>query len=238
MSRAADTRPHPSTPATFPHDIRQLRALIPGLLPAPDLDTPPGSDNDLFCLAAFRSKLVEISSPAAHGALTVAVHLTLEAQLAGENAAWIAARTGFFFPPDASACGIDLDALPVVAAPDPLAAGRAASHLLRSEAFGLIVLDLGSPARGGPSLPQPLLSRLVGLAQKAGTALVILTDKTPGDESLGSIVGLHLFARRTPAGTSPDGQPLFRLTLEAAKDKRRGPGWHEQRTLLAPPDLE
>ena len=224
-------RPAPTPPLC---DLGQLRALIPGLLPASGPETLV-ADNDLFGLAAFRGRVIEISAPPTIGCLTVALHLLLEAQLAGENTAWIAGRPGGFFAPDAATCGIDLAALPVVMAPDPLAAGRAASHLLRAGAFGAIVLDLG----GGPvTLPQPLLSRLVGLAQKAGTALIVLTDKASGDESLGSIIGLHIFVRRLAAGVAPDGQPLFQLSLEAAKDKRRGPGWFEQRMLPAPPELE
>jgi hypothetical protein len=209
--------------------------LIPGLLPAIGPETLV-ADNDLFGLAAFRGRVIEISAPPAVGCLTVALHLLLEAQMAGENTAWIAGAPGSFFAPDAAACGIDLAALPVVLAPDPLAAGRAASHLLRAGAFGAVVLDLTGPT--AVTLPQPLLSRLVGLAQKAGTALVALTDKAPGDESLGSIIGLHIFVRRVAAGVASDGQPLFQLSLEAAKDKRRGPGWLEQRTLLAPAELE
>jgi len=216
--------------------LHALRALIPGLLPSDHGDLAP--DNDLFCLPAFRGKLVEISATAHQGALSAAAHLLLDAQLAGENCAYITLAATFFYAPDAAALGLDLAALPVITAPDPLMAGRAASHLLRSQAFGVVVIDLTSALPRAAQLPQPLLSRLVGLAKKADSALIILTDKAQGSESLGSIVGLHLSIRRAPAPPDDSGQPRFTLTVEATKDKRRGPGWTQRLTLPAPPELE
>ena len=167
-------------------------------------------------LPELEGRLVEISGEGASAALTCAFGLVVEAQGRGENAAWISARRDGFFPPDAAAGGVDLGALPVVSTAGVLAAGRAASHLLRSGAFGLVVLDLGE----GAELPAPLLSRLTGLAQRHGAVLLALTDKGGETPSLGSLVSLRAEARREelPGGGG------FRCELVILKDKRRGPG--------------
>jgi recombination protein RecA len=221
--------------------LSALRALFPSAM----AEAAPAADNALFTLGALRGKVAELSARGAQaGALTVALGLLHEAQLEGANVAWIAAsgpsEAAAFFPPDAAAMGLDLAALPCVRAPDPRAAGRAASHLLRAGAFAAVVLDLrATPASGAPLLPQALLARLVGLAQKADAALLVLTDKAPGDESLGSIVGLHVTLCCDAVRGAPGAAPRhFQLSLAAAKDKRRGPGWSERRLFAAPPDLD
>jgi recombination protein RecA len=254
--------------------LSALRALFPSAIAS----AAPAADNALFTLGALRGKVAELSARGVQaGALTIALGLLHEAQLEGANVAWIAASgpsaAGSFFPPDAAAMGLDLAALPFIRAPDPRAAGRAASHLLRAGAFAAVVLDLRASSAGprspppapewpaGPScvarrpgsagevggaasaspqlLPQALLARLVGLAQKSDAALLVLTDKAPDDESLGSIVGLHVAIRCTPVRSHPAGPPRhFQLALSAAKDKRRGPGWSERRIFAAPADLD
>jgi recombination protein RecA len=260
-------------------NLTALRALFPAPGPALEGLAPSGpaaaADNALFTLAGLRGKTVELSAPLRQaGSLTLALGLLLEAQLEGANCAWItassppptggpggarsvSARAGAqvheastFFPPDAAALGLDLAALPVVRAPDPRAAGRAASHLLRSLAVAAVVLDLrGAGPATSPTLPQALLARLIGLAQRSDAALLILTAKAPDAESLGSILGLQLAVRCTrlapparliPAnddGLAPE-PPRFVVQLTATKDKRRGPGWSERRAFAAPPDLE
>lgn len=213
--------------------LEALRLALPGLLDGAGEEVL--ADNDLLSLEALRGKLVELSTPNHGGALTIAMHLLLDAQLEGEGSAFVSVGGTTFFPPDAAAIGVDLAALPVITAPDPLQAGRAVSHLLRSGAFGLIVFDLSEAAA---TLPQPLLSRLVGLAKRAGTVLLILTSKGDGAPSLGSIVGLHLEVTRTflpPEG--PFERPRVELTVRAVKDKRRGPGWAQRVVHPAPPEL-
>lgn len=246
------------TPAAAPRSggerLEALRLALPGLLEGTAGEVL--ADNDLLTLEALRGKLVELSTPNHGGALTIAMHLLLDAQLEGEGAAFVSVGGATFFPPDAAAIGLDLAALPVVTADDPLRAGRAVSHLLRSGAFGLIVFDLAEVGAGvlGPrggraapspgavsagALPQPLLSRLVGLAKRAGTALLVLTSKESGAPSLGSIVGLHLEVTR--ALLPPNGayaRPRVELAVRALKDKRRGPGWAQRVVHPAPPELE
>jgi recombination protein RecA len=176
-------------------------------------------------LADLAGRVVQISGAADSAALTAAAGLVLEAQRAAEPVAWIA-RGAPFFPPDLDEAGVDLEALAVVLAPGPIApALRAADHLLRAGAFGLLVLDLGA-AHG---LPLPAQTRLAGLAQRHASALLCLTEAA---RSLGSLVSLHLVARRLRLG---DGR--FGVLLRAAKDKRRGPGWSALEVCRGPAGL-
>jgi recombination protein RecA len=96
-------------------------------------------------------------------------------------------------------------------------AGRAADVLLRSGAFGLVVLDLGT----GAAMPTPLQGRLVQLALKHDAAVVCLTEKQPAEASLGSLVSLR---GQTVRRRSRDGH-RFTCGITTLKDKRRGPGW-------------
>lgn len=179
-----------------------------------------------FKLQALAGRLVELSGAGASAVLTVAMQLVWEAQCHGENVAWVGVGGSTFFAPDAARGGIDLAALPVVMAPEVLAAGRAVSHLLRSGAFGLVVLDLAGLTVGKEiDLPMPLLSRLNGLAQKHGSVLVVLTAKEAGEASLGSLVSLHASVRRDEGESA---------VVHVTKDKRHGPGWSQRATFHGP----
>ncbi len=203
-------------------------------------------------------RLTELSGLGATASLSATTALVLEAQARGEPAAWIGLPSASFFPPDLDDAGVDLDALVVVRAPDVTALVRAADRLLRSAAFGLIVLDLvaratgpGVPAGGGAGvrgagagpgagaiapgpveIPAAVQGRLVGLAQRHDAAIVVLTEKPADAASLGSMVSLRLEAvRERQAGGG------WRLAMRALKDKRRGPGWSEAAEVLGPAGL-
>lgn len=208
--------------------------------------TPP-SPRARFTLEVLAGRFVELSGQGASAVLSVAVRLLLEAQRQGRNTAWVSLdpsrgprrRPTPFHAPDVAEAGVDLAALPVVLAPGPLEAGRAASHLLRSGAFALVVLDLVS-ALEGPSieLPLPLQSRLTGLAQTHGSVLLALTDKPRESGSLGSLVSLHASVGRTHLGTpTADGHARFEVAVTASKDKRNGPGWSHREVYRAPAGL-
>lgn len=170
------------------------------------------------------------SSPRGSGsaALTAAASLVWKAQQQGEPVAWINARPSSFFPPDLDAGGIDVAALVVVRVPGAAAAARAADKLLRSGAFGLVLVDAGAHA----AVPAPLLGRLLGLAQKHRAAVVFLTEKAGDAASLAPLVSLRVVASRTRVSTA-----RFACTIEATKDKRHAPGWKVEETLGAPPGL-
>jgi len=199
-----------------------------------------------WSLGELSGRLVELSGEAA---LTVATGLVLQAQRAGEPAAWIA-RAATFFPPDVAESGVDLAALAVVlparetedrtmmpAGRSARARGarlrlvrqlRAAEQLLRSGAFGLVVLDLGSVV----DLSLQAQTRLASLAQRHDSALLCLTEKDESAPSLGSLVSLHVAVRRRQL---PGGG--FRCELRALKDKRRGPGWVAAEVYRGPAGL-
>lgn len=155
----------------------------------------------LWGLDALSGRLCELSAGQSSVALTLAMGLVLDAQLAGETAAWVTTTHSAFFAPDAAALGVDLRSLVVIRAGQREALGRAADHLARSGGFGLIVIDLASgdelvrAPRAVPNidatLGMPLQSRLLGLAQKHHTTLVFLSHKPAEDPSLSSLVSLR-----------------------------------------------
>jgi recombination protein RecA len=204
----------------------------------------PSSASDSWGLAPLSGRLVEISGHRASANLTVAFGLVLEAQSLDEPVAWVTLAQSTFFPPDAAESGIDLARLAVVRASDGLAACRAVVELTRSGGFGLVVLDLGPGAlreklekpprarfrRKRPSLSVPFITKLVGLAQKTATAVVVLTEKTRESSSLNSLVSLRCEARRNPD------RPC-EVEIDVLKDKRRGPGRRYREVCRAPAGL-
>jgi recombination protein RecA len=195
-------------------------------------------------LAELNGRLVELSSPPAAGALlTAAASLVLEAQQAGEPTAWITGPDAFY-PPDLAERGVDLSALAVIRVERFNDSLRAADVLLRSGAFGLIVLDLaslggGRGRRGGrgtnpAELPLAAQTRLAGLVQRHDAALVCLTHKQPEQASLGSLITLHATAARCPLDGAAG---RFSCELTMIKDKRRGPGWRHAEICRGPPGL-
>lgn len=173
-------------------------------------------------LAELQGRVAEVSGWGASAVLTAAVRLVLQAQHQGEPAVWISLPGRGLFPPDAAANGIDLAALPVVRAPDRLGVAKAADLLVRSGAFGLLVLDVGRER-----LTDRQLSRLSGLARKHQALIVCLTHKPPQAQALSSLVSWRGEARRTPAG----------FCLSVLKDKRRGPGASCQEGCRGPAGL-
>jgi recombination protein RecA len=183
---------------------------------------------DRWRLPKLVGRLVEISGAGNTAGLTVACGLVLEAQQRAEPVAWVTLAHSTFFPPDAAEDGVDLDALIVVRVPDAQAAARAADRLLRSNAFGLLILDLGTDA----GIPAPLLSRLSGLAMRHRTAVILVTEKDETVPSLGSLVSVRVAARRQRIAR--DG---FRCRLIVHKDKHAGPAWSHAEDCRGPAGL-
>ena len=214
------------------------------------LPSPASGVRDVWGLEPLSGRLVEISGHRASANLTVAFGLVLEAQSKDEPAAWVTLARSTFFPPDVAESGIDLDRLAVVRVSDGTAACRAVIELTRSGGFGLVVLDLGPGAlqeirlrpsavvltkaerlwKKRASLSVPFITRLVGLAQKTSTAVVLLTEKTRESSSLNSLISLRCEARR-----SPD-RPC-EIEIDVLKDKRRGPGRRYREVCRAPAGL-
>lgn len=201
------------------------RLVVPGVRRGLDASGQPAA----WHLAALAGRFGEISGSAATASLTFAFRLVFEAQTLGEPAAWICGKQSVFYPPDVVAAGVDLDALVVVRAGDVIRASRVADHLLRSGAFGLVIMDLGSS-----QLPIPVQNRLGGLAKKHDAALLCLTEKEAHRPSLGSLISLRAQAQRT--SRQPPGD-LYQCEVRVLKDKRRGPGFKHVELCHGPDGL-
>jgi len=179
-------------------------------------------------LSAFSGRFGEISGGHACASLTLAFRLVLEAQQLEEPVAWISGNESVFFPPDAAEAGVDLDILVVILASETLQVARAADHLLRSGAFGLVVMDLGTRSH----LPLHAQTRLIGLSNKHDTALVCLTEKESDRPSISPLISLRAQAVRTRRLGD-----RYRCEARIIKDKRRGPGWTHAEICRAPDGL-
>ncbi len=142
-----------------------------------------------------------------------------EAQAEGDPVAWVLPRGAGLFPPDLAAAGLDLDALIVVHVPpeDASAAPRAAELILRTGAFGAIVVDLSrSSDTHGSAVPRGVAwqGRLIGLAREHATRLLVLSPNGATRASLGPLVSLRWGVRR--ARIAPG---RFRVESTVVKDK-------------------
>jgi recombination protein RecA len=178
-------------------------------------------------LSEIAGRFVEISSSMGAASLTLTFSLVRETQEKGEPVGWVTGTESAFYPPDAARNGIDLAALAVIRVRARESIARAGEKLLRSGAFGLIVLDLGSA-----DIPMPLQSRLTGLAHHHHTALVCLTEKKPESFSLSSLVSLRAHAQKQRTFGSG-----FACVLRVLKDKRRGPTWKHEKLYFGPAGL-
>jgi recombination protein RecA len=223
-------------------DLRELLAKAKGVAATARISWASRrvEGGGVWSLDALRGRLVELSARGAAATLTSAIDLVVEAQHAGEPVAWVTLGHATFYPPDVADSGVDLAALAVVRVHDIVAAARAAERLLRSGAFGLVVIDFAGSATDLPIAHQ---GRLVTLAQSHDAAIVCITEK-PGDSpSLGSLVSLRAEALRILAPGGPgspgeaDADRGYHVTLRALKDKRRGPGWSRTLRFRGPSGL-
>lgn len=219
---------------------------------------PSSSRAEQWNLETLSGRLTEIFSGRAPAGLTAALSLVARAQGQNERAAWITTVDTCFFPPDAAAGGVDLDTLGVIRLPEPKYIPTAADKLVRSGAFGLVVMDLTSgpspAAARTPSSPSPRRgesrwgagSRLAGLARKHDTAVIALTDERTSTSPLGPMVSLKGEARRTspPAPLQPDAEEGRRgaekiasgwgIEIRIVRDKRGASGWSHSEPCHAP----
>lgn len=202
--------------------------------PVEEVPTPAGVEAEslpLFDLVP-PGRLVELSAvPHGPSARTsTAVALLREVQREGETTAWVQPAGGQLYPPDLHDAGVDLAALVVVHVPEAEGAaglGKASELLLRSEAFGLVVVDLGSlPSRTAWH------GRILGLARQHHSRVVLLTDKPTADDSLGTLVGLRVEPRRE--ATSHGG---FHVEHRVLKNKSGAPVVPAVDRFVGPPGL-
>lgn len=181
-------------------------SVIPVLSAAPpviDVDSRP----DLYNWIPH-GRLVELSGPASGARTAMAMHLLQAVQGRGEPVAWVQRQGtacggafgggyGGFYPPDLIQAGVQLEHLAVVHIPQkepPIALLRAGEILLRSGAMGLLVIQLGREIlKTNPSAWQ---GRLLSLAQKHQSRVLLLTEKRAADPSLGPLIALRIEAER------------------------------------------
>jgi recombination protein RecA len=203
----------------------------------PELDSPT---TGTLAELARQGRLVELGGQACTSS---AVSILAHAQREGETAAWVQLARGDLYPPDLAEAGIDLDALVVIHVPregasatkvgGPHGQCRAAELLLRSGAFGLVVLDF---LHGEPQGSSAWQGRLLGLARQHDARVLILRDVAAEQPSLGPLIGLRVDTRVEPsvAQDEPPGfvarTGQFRIVHEVVKNKSGGP-------LLPTPEL-
>ena len=176
--------------------FRGVQSISQGLSSGPQRDRQAGGAAPLWRL--FQAgQLLELSGRAP-GKLSAVVQLIVRAQAEQEPVAWVAPRdAACFYPPDFERAGVDLAALTVVrlsVADDAGSHGlvRAAEVLLRSGAFGLVVIDL---AQGIPRGELSWQARLSGLLRRHNARAVVLTESRAKEPSLGPLVSLRVEAR-------------------------------------------
>ena len=165
-----------------------------------------------WSLEELAGRLIELRGTGPSTALSFAARLVLDAQQRHEPAAWICGTESLFFPADLEPGGVLLEALPVVRMTDPQSAAVAADKLVRSGAFGLLLLDLGPD----PWFPDALQKRLAHHAEAQHTAIICLTEERQDARQLGSVVSLRVEATRNADR---------RCILRATRDRQRRPGW-------------
>jgi recombination protein RecA len=158
-------------------------------------------------------RIVELCAGPDSAQTSVAAMVLKEVQGEGDPVAWVIPRGGGLFPPDLAAAGLDLDALVVVHVPpdDSAAAPKAAELILRTGAFGALVLDLSRGAVPRGTAWQP---RLLGLAREHGTRVLVLSPSGAARASLGPLVSLRWSVRRIRVESG-----RFQLESRILKDK-------------------
>lgn len=181
-------------------------------------------------LSTLRGRLAELSADRGHPHISLAVDLVAQAHRAEEPVAWLTPPTSIFYPPDADGWNIDWSSLALIRLRDRRRRLRAADKLLRSGAFGLVVIDL--PDTSTPSAPRPLLGRLLRLADTHDSAVLFLTNTAERAPSLSSLISVR--ARARWSDTDPH---RLRATYTVIKDKRRGPGHRRKEAYDGPMGL-
>lgn len=195
------------------------------LLRASELEqASPAMGGAAFSLPWLKGRLVVVGGL---GAPSYAASLLVEAQTAQELPLWVSAHPAPVYPPDLSRCGVRCGELPFVQLTDAALAFEAAEICLRSQAFGLVVLDL-PPAQEPPELAPARLARIAARYQTAVLLLCNDAERYPG----GPLLYARIAAERRPLA---DGS--FLLELQLLKSKHGQSGAHITRVLHGPDGL-
>lgn len=195
---------------TFPGVIRASLLADP---------VPEGLPGERFSFESVSGRLVEIVVDRSTPVLSVLSLLIRQAQQRGFSVAWVSTGPSIFYPPDFYQNGVSIASLPVVRVGTRKSALRVAEHLLRSEAFGMVVVDLELGV--SKHLVLGRLNKLAGLHQ---SAVIFLNHLGPHSfTTLGSLISL-----RISVGLEHPGPNLFICSIRALKDRRAMAGWREE----------
>ncbi|MEZ4271541.1 MAG: recombinase A [Myxococcota bacterium] len=199
----------------------------------PCQDTARSSDLREAFLFWPVGRLIEISGLGSVARTTVAVRILRQAQIDADPTAWVQRSGGALYPPDLHACGVDLAALVVVHIPRDRGVyglARAAELLLRSGAFGAVIVDLIDMPTQRP-LDTACQGRLLSLAREHRSRVVLLSANPQQAQSLGPLVSLRVCPERLRALGG------FEIDLQISKNKSGLPLGGLREFCLGPPGL-
>jgi hypothetical protein len=202
---------------------QQLAEIVEGARPV-----MPGLPTGLAALDAVlpghglpRGRLTEIAGAPGSGRTTIARQLVAATLHAGWWVAYVdASRT--LAPRDWAALGAH-DGLWVVRPDNPQRGAWCADVLLRSGAFGLVILD------GAPALSRPVAVRLVRLARASDAAFVLLA---PDGQHAGVAGALQLRVQRVRMKRKSEPLDLTARLEGSPRSNARAPAQPELRRLM------
>lgn len=189
---------------------------------------------------APRGQLIEICGRSSSGKSSLAMALCMGVMEAGQTAAWIDV-SGQLCPLAAVEAGLPVDRFLVVKLGTMRSVMRAARILLGSSgAVGMLVVEI-PPGLKRSQLPRE--RELVGLqrlAERSGTAVVLVSERGADEPSLGAIVTMRLYAERIaePTGNGPAAVRSMsggRMRLGVLRNKR-GPSGRSDEDVIDGPD--
>jgi hypothetical protein len=122
-----------------------------------------------------RGAIATLEGPPSSGRTTIGARLLAQATRNGVGAL---VHVDPLYPPSLEAAGVDLRRLMIVPAAEGVAAARAADILVRSGAFGVVLVPAIGPARG---INAATWTRLAGLAHRTNTCLVALGNEASSE---------------------------------------------------------
>jgi hypothetical protein len=176
-----------------------------------------------------RGRLTEVRGALGSGRTTLVRRVAERAVAAGVQVAYVDA-TRTLAPRDWAHLSREEGGLWVVRPADPGRGAWCADLLLRSGAFGLVVLD------GAPPLPRGVAVRLTRLARESDAALVVIGEERPderggGGRGGGVLVGgaLRLRVEVRPAPSDGVGRRASSAASERAGPRQQHPGQQHPR---------
>ncbi len=190
---------------------------IDNVFRASSLLEPSSSDAKPLELSRFQGQISELSAERGQAYINLVFDLIVEAQSRREPVAWIGDRPSIFYGPDARHRTIDWQAVALISLVSARDRARAADQLLRSGAFGLVIIDLAGAT--APHIGDPLMHRLAQWSRRHTTATLFINDVTAESKALSPLLQRRVCARWSDV----DAERLI-ATYTITKDKRQAPG--------------